>query len=193
MIDHIYTVLKNKIQNPHWREDNTTPYIFVDWYLGQDMQNGEEPLTIPTGIYIQMLPTIWKTLLNGVQRGELQFKTILLSETVYGDEKDILSLDINHVATLRDVFKSLMNERYGYTLPDDQEAVLFESIVRTGTAYHNRINNIVRSEHLFKCVAYDYTALDAVAQIIEDIDLETELLLCPDPRLEIEVPIDPGP
>lgn len=193
MIDHIYTVLKHKIQNPHWREDNTTPYIFVDWYMGQDMQNGEEPLIVTAGIYIQMMPTVWKTLLNGVQRGELQFKTILLSETVYGDEKDILSTDIDHVKTLQEVFKSLMNERYAYTLPDDEEAILFESIVRTATAYHNRISNIIRSEHLFKCIAYDYTALDAVAQIIEDMDLETELTLCPDPRLEIVIPVDPGP
>lgn len=176
MLADIYTILKHKLRFPHWRtsQQNATQYIEVDWYLGQDQNNGDHVLNTPIA-YIEFLPVDYTTLPNGIQHGNLQFNVHLLTETVYGDERDMINETIGHQSLEQGIFRSLHNQRTEVDL-NDTTVVFHESIVRKALTPHTRINKLVKSIQRFQCVAYDFEACATMVKVLATLDLELYLV-----------------
>lgn len=176
MLANIYTILKHKLRFPHWRTDeqNETQYIRVDWYLGQDQEDGEV-LGTPVA-YIEFLPTEFTQLPNGIQHGNLSFNIILFTETVFGDERDMINNTIGHQAFETGIFKALQNERTIIDVDAELQVVFHENIVRRTLVPHTRMGKLVKSVQQFTCVAYDFEANPQMVKILLTLDLDAQLV-----------------
>lgn len=180
MLKSIYLALKAKIVQPWYRpvpidpDDIIEDLIRVDWYLGQDMEQGEDHVLNTPVCYIQFLPMVLTTLPSNVQHSTLRFNVILLTETVYGDERDMLHLEIGHQRLETDIYRALMGRR---TVIDvgGKDVTIHESIVRRELTTHTSINNLVKSVQLFECVAYDYSAYPEYVEILATLELDAYL------------------
>lgn len=180
MLKDIYTILKYKLQFPNWylnqleeeeeappeeeevpegeeeeeeeEEDKPLrPFIYVDWYLGQDLMNGDDHILTTPALYIEFLPCDFTVLPNNVEHTLLQFNIHLITETVYGDERDMLSDTIGHQALETRVYQALHNKRTEI-LVEDTPIVYHESIVRKRLTPHTRIRKLVKSVQTFTFV-----------------------------------------
>lgn len=193
MIDHIYTAIKSRIQYPDGNTEQD-PLLHTDWYMGQDMQNGDDTFIPARAAYIEFAPIRWRTLLSSVQEAVLTFTIHLISETIYGDERDITDTRVNHLHYRQQIYLALQDYRYLYPT-DEPELVLIESITRTATTLPHRINNLIKTTDTFRCLVRDYSANTAALQIITDLELipTPEIMLCPDPRIIMTPDPDPDP
>jgi hypothetical protein len=176
MLANIYTILKHKLRYPHYRtpEQNETQYIRVDWYLGQDQEDGEV-LGTPVA-YIEFLPTEFIQLPNGIQHGPISFNVILFTETVFGDERDMINETIGHQALETGIFKALQNQRTIIDVDAETQVVFHEDIVRKSLAPHTKMGKLVKSVQQFTCTAYDFAANPQMVKILLTLDIDAQLV-----------------
>ena len=188
MLANLYTIFKYKLRYPHWRTvlENATQYIEVDWYLGQDLQMGDQVRNTPIA-YIEFLPMTFITLSNGVQHGIVTFNVHLITETAYGDERDMINETIGHQALETGIYKCLHNQRTIIDVNDNLQVVWHENIVRKSLTPHTRINKLVKSTQTFRCLAYDYSAYPPMISILLTLDLDAILVKT------LEIPEPPTP
>ncbi|HRO08584.1 MAG TPA: hypothetical protein PK047_06925 [Saprospiraceae bacterium] len=177
MLKSIYLALKAKLVQPWWYDPDTPTedLLRVDWYLGQDLEVGDEHVLNTPVCYIQFLPVPLTTLPSEVQHGLIRFNVILLTETVYGDERDMLHPLIGHQALETAVYRALMNRRTVVDVNGRQVAI-HESIVRRQLTPHGSINNLVKSVQTFECVGYDYSAYPEYVDILASLELDAYLV-----------------
>lgn len=175
MLDLVYLGLKKRLTEKVPALDG------IDWHLNQYAQVGDDSITITPGLYIKFLPIDWKTMPDNIQRGVLVFETHLVSDTAYGDERDMTDKDyIDHLGTESRVFQALMNFRLllsyvpGYAAlantPNDQ--VLLESIVRTNSVPHGELDNIAKTNQRFQGVMFDYSAQPQLQTVLTSLECE---------------------
>jgi hypothetical protein len=194
MLADLYTILKYKIQYPAFIPVNpnlgSVKYINVDWYLGQDLNIGDHVLSTPIA-YIEFLPVDFTTLPNGIQHGNIEFNVHLITETAYGDERDMINDTIGHQAFETGIFKALHNERTQGEVIPGMDVVFHETITRIGLVPHTRINKLVKSIQRFRCVAYDFEACPQMVSVLATLDLNAFLVKTlnpPDLNIVIEIP-----
>jgi hypothetical protein len=175
MLDLVYLALKKRLTEKVPALDG------IDWHLNQYAQVGDDSITITPGLYIKFLPIDWKTMPDNIQRGVLVFETHLVSDTAYGDERDMTDKDyIDHLGTESKVFQALMNFRFllsyvpGYesffTTANDR--VLLESIVRVSSVPHGELDNIAKTNQRFQAVMYDYSAQPQWQTVVAALECE---------------------
>ena len=172
MIAHAYTVLKSRILELEGID-------YVDWYTGQDLQNGDQHIKKTPAVFIEFLPTQWIQLGSDVQQSEQQVRIHLVSQTRYGDEYDMLDTDnINHEGLQTALYKHLQG--YGYEYTDDGTTYpLISSMVRTNLTHHHTINNLISTYQQFDMVIHDYSGCPEMEEIIATLELEVMLTLDP--------------
>lgn len=181
MLKNIYLALKAKLVQPWYFPDPTDPddviedLIRVDWYLGQDLQIGDDHMLNTPVCYIQFLPVRLTTLPSNVQHGTIQFNVILITETVYGDDRDMLHPKIGHQPLETKLYRALQNQRTVVKI-DNKDITIHESIVRRQLTTHTSINNLVKSVQYFECVAYDYAAYPQYGEVLATLDLDAYLV-----------------
>lgn len=163
MLKQIYQVLKNQL------ETQVTELQLVDWYLGQFAQLGEDAVRITPSAYIRFMPLEWQHLKGpqNVQRAVMQLEVFLVSDTAYGDERDMTdSTYIDHLGIEAKVYKALQSKRFmlsaapGYEALEDtaNDRVLIETLVRTTTDPHDGMDNLIVTSMVFEANVFDYSA-----------------------------------
>ncbi len=178
MLDLVYLALKKRLTIKVPGLDG------IDWHLNQYAQVGEDIITITPGLYVKFLPVEWKTLPDSIQRGVLQFETHLVSDTAYGDERDMTDkVYIDHLGTESKVFQALMNFRPLLSYVPGFEAlfntaddrVLLESIVRVNSVPHGELDNIAKTSQRFQSVMYDYSAQQQLQTVLATLECEVTI------------------
>lgn len=181
MLKQIYLSIKSKIIQPWYfptpidPDDVIEDLVRVDWYLGQDRQYGQDHVLNTPVCYIEFLTTPLVTLPSNVQHGTIKFNVILLTETVFGDDRDMLHPKIGHQALETNIYKAIQGQRTVLNI-NGKDITIHESIVRRQLTTHTSINNLVKSIQYFECIAYDYSAYPQYQEILASLNLEAYLV-----------------
>lgn len=172
-----YIILRNLLRSLNL-------FKLVDYDLQQYNQTGEDHVPITPGAYIGFRDIRWQVLLQNVQRSDMIFTITTVTETAYGDERDILDTsNINHLDIERQVYQALMGQRfylsdvpgYGSLLNTPNDTVLLDNILRSQTQTHKQINNLIITTMPYAAIAYDYSAMPAMQEILADLTIETDI------------------
>lgn len=149
----------------------------IDWYLGQFLQEGDDAVLITPAVYIRFQPITWKTRPNKIQVStNAQIEIWLVSETAYGDERDMLdTTHINHIAIESKIFQALMNKRFSIqdAVPASTETfTMMESMVRTQSTIHDLLDNLIITTQTFQTTIYDISATPNYNQILIDLNCD---------------------
>ena len=157
----------------------------IDYDLRQYNQIGGDHILTTPALYFSPDSTKWTTQTNNVQRGLLSFTLALVSETAYGDDRDITATDfINHDSLESSVFVKLMNKRFalhevpGYELVEDtaNDVTIMESIVRTEQTKHGSPNsNLIITRQTFESTVFDYSALPEWQEVLATLNLDAKV------------------
>jgi hypothetical protein len=167
----------------------------VEYDLEQYLQEGEDAVRITPAAYLRFVDVQWMTLNRYVQRGVMEFDVTLVSQSAYGDKNDIMDVQyINHLAIQRDIYKALQGRRFYLSdVPNidldenDDNPVLVETIMRTGTTPHNTQDALVITSQRFRATVFDYSAHPDYERVTAGLDLTAEI------NLEIVLPPAPAP
>lgn len=181
MLKQIYQVLKNHLTA------QVTELKLVDWYLGQFAQLGEDAVRTTPACYIRFMPLEWQHLKgpNNVQRAVMQLEVFLVSDTAYGDDRDMTDTTyIDHLGIETKIYKALQGKRFllsaapGYEdLEDtDGDRVLIESLLRTMTDPHDGMDNLIITSMLFQSNIFDYSASPEMDSIEATLSLGITLV-----------------
>ncbi len=153
--------------------------------MRQYEQLQEDVVFITPTVYIRFLPIEWQTVAHNRQTAELNFELHLVTETAYGDSRDLIDLTfINHIAYENQLFQVLHNHRCLLSdLPEfaqlkgtPQDTVILESIVRTRTVPHDQMSNINVSVQSFSSKIYDYAAVPQFQTVLANLNLQVNVV-----------------
>lgn len=177
MLKYNYTALKSHLSS-------IQAIKHIDWFLDQYAQVGEDHIHTTPEVLIEFAPINWTTLPSGVQRGVLTFITHTVSDSAYGDERDMTdTLYINHLDIDQKIFQKLMNKRFMFSdVPGnealagtDNDYVLMESIVRIESIPHTALSNLVSTLQTFQCTIYDYSAVPSMQEVLATLQCNISL------------------
>lgn len=157
----------------------------VEWDLSQYDQLQEDAVMTTPSAYIRFDDIEWGTLNRYVQRGVMNFAVTLVNQTAYGDGQDMTDTAyINHLATETAIYKALQGRRFsiddvpGITLqPDDIDAIIVETIERTGYEPHQALDNLIVTRQTFRANVFDYSAHPDLQDALASLDLEATINL----------------
>lgn len=160
MLRETYMLLKQRLST------EVTALKHVDWNLGQLNMDAEDPVPITPSAYIGFSPISWDTYRSAhIQRGLLEFSVTLVSDTAYGDDRDMTDTQyINHLTIEASIYKALAGWRANLSyLPEFDDlpnAVwILETITRTQSIPHNILSMRVQTTQVFTSMMTDYYAL----------------------------------
>lgn len=177
MLKEVYLLLKQQLSAISSLKN-------IDWFLDQYAQLGEDYVPASPEVFIEFTPITWSTLPGSIQRAELIFNVHLISDTAYGDERDMTDTSyIDHLNIEQNIFKALMNKRMllsdlpgnAALLGTNNDRVMIESIIRMESIPHSGINNIISTIQTFKATIFDYTANPDTFQVIANINVDTSI------------------
>lgn len=130
---------------------------YIEYYLGQYDQIGDNHVLDTPIAYVELLPTNWSTGQSNLQEGLLSFRIHLVTETAYGDERDITST--NHLDLVAKIYKALQGE--GAMFEDEQENsyTLMNKIERRNSTPHSTINNLIVTTEEYCSYVFDWSAM----------------------------------
>jgi len=172
MLQLVYPVLKQHLNA------EISALKFIDWDLGQYNQLGEEVVRASPVVYIGFDPIEWETLPKGIQRSVLSFTLTLVSDSAYGDERDMLDTTyINHLGIWNELYSKMQNKRFLFSdLPGNSALagtanahVVLESVVRINSDPHSNIDKLIVSSHRFEAMMYDYSAVPGFQTVLADL------------------------
>lgn len=178
MLREMYMALKAHL------ETNIPALQYIDWHLNQFIQDGGDHILVAPGLYIRFNPTSWTTKPDKLQMATLEVEFHHISETAYGDERDMLDTSyINHLGTEEMIHKMLMNKRFllsdvpgfGNLKDTTLDKVLMESMVRVQSQHHSEISNIIQTSQTYQCTVFDYSATPAWKKVMAQLDCEMTL------------------
>lgn len=178
MLREIFITLENHLST------TIAALKLVDWDLQQYAQQGEDAVRTTPAAYISFQDITWMTLNRYVQRGVMEFDVTLVSQSAYGDKKDMTDTTyINHIAIERDIYKALQGRRYmlsdvpGVTLEEgDEDPVIVETIERTQRTHHSELDGLVVTTQRFRANVFDFSAHPEYERVTADLDLEVQLV-----------------
>ena len=181
MIRDHYRALKQRILS------EVPGLAFVDWFMAQYEPNekGETWVWKTPAVYVEMLPLTWETLGSRVQRARLAFDVHLVNDSLFeNDSKIVDTAAVDHFDICSDLFKCLHAFRCNLSfLPDyaglsgtNNDAVLLESIVRTGMATRHDLSILLVTVQSFECMVYDYTATPTWATVTAALNQTVEIV-----------------
>jgi len=179
MIREIYMVLQKKLT------DDIDELVLVDLDLNQYNQQGDDFVRATPSAYIKFHPINWETIPEQIQKAQLNFDIVLISSTMYGDDRDITDkLHIDHLTIENKIYTTLMNRRWmlsdhpDYAALKDTELdmVLLETIVRKSTSTHSAIDRIMHTAQNFRANIFDYSAAPVWRKVLAQLELHAELV-----------------
>jgi len=184
MLKQIYQCLKNHLQT------EVTELKLVDWYLGQFAQLGDDAVRATPAAYIRFTPLEWMHLKgpHNVQRAVMELEIHLVSDTAYGDDRDMTDTTyIDHLGIETKIYKAMQNKRFMLSDTPGYEAmagtandlVLIESMVRNLTVPHDGMDNLIITVLVFQSNIFDYSASPAM-DAAEDVVLSCTIDLVDD-------------
>jgi hypothetical protein len=177
MYREIYLTLKQHVSA------NVAALKLVDWDLSQYDQVQEDAVITTPAAYIQFQDIEWGTLNRYVQRGVMNFAVTLVNQTAFGDGQDMTNQSyINHLATETAIYKALQGRRFsiddvpGIVLaPDAVDAIIVETIERTGYQPHQALDNLIVTRQTFRANVFDYSAHPDLQEALAALDLEATI------------------
>lgn len=173
MLREIYLLLKQHLTA------NVERLEHVDYYLNQFTQVQEDAVYIVPGCYIRFLPLTWRSMGDGIQRADQDlFEIHVISETAYGDERDITDIQyIDHLGLERDIYVALHRRSFNLNqLPGvETDCLLLQNLERTRSQPHEELNNLITTVLTFKGTAYDVSAAPSMQQVLAEICVEVDI------------------
>jgi hypothetical protein len=178
MLREIFLTLENHLST------SIAALKLVDWDLQQYGQQGEDAVRTTPAAYIEFQDITWMTLNRYIQRGVMELEVTLVSQSAYGDKKDMTDTTyINHLAIERDIYKALQGRRFvlsdvpGVTLEEtDDDPVIVETIERIQRTHHNELDALVVTTQRFRANVFDYSAHPDYERVTAGLDLEIQLV-----------------
>jgi hypothetical protein len=180
MLRLIYLLLQN-----HINTKCSTWIKHCDLYLRQYEQLQDDVVFVTPSVYIRFLPIEWQTIAHDRQTAELNFEIHLVTETAYGDSRDLTDTQfINHIAYETQLFAILHNYRFALSmLPafahlknTPQDSIVLESISRTRTVPHDQLSNLNVSVQSFRTKIYDYAAVPQFQSVLAALNLQVNIV-----------------
>jgi len=176
MLKDVYQALKKRIS------EEIPAITWIDWYLAQYDQEGEQAMWTTPAAFIEFLPLDWQSLGSGVQASNVMLQVHLVNETHYDDEKRMLDATINHLGQAQDIYKALHNWRcmlsyvdeYAALAGTENDRVLLESMVRVRTYPDHNMSRMLVAVQEFTMRIYDYDAQIQWQEVVAALDLQVE-------------------
>jgi hypothetical protein len=176
MLREIYMLLKQRLST------EVAALKHVDWHLEQTNQDGDDPVPITPAAYIAFEPIPWGTQGRSgqIQKGLLEFQVLLISDTAYGDDRDMTDkVYINHLAIEQAIYQALQTWRGRISMLTEYAALsgtpndvwLLETIVRTQSDPHNILDTRIQTSQTFQCQIFDYAAVPQLVQAMASLNL----------------------
>lgn len=176
MLKDVYQAIKKRLG------EEIPALAWIDWYLAQYAQEGEQALWTTPACFIEFLPLDWQTLGSGVQASNVMLQIHLVNETHYDDDKRVLDATIGHLAQAQQVYTALHNWRCMMSYVDEYAAlegtendrVLLESMVRVRTYPDHDMSRLLVAVQEFTMRIYDYDAQLQWQDVLASLDLQVE-------------------
>lgn len=176
MMKEVYQAFKQRLSS------EITELNWVDWYLNQYAQEGEQSMWTTPAAFVEFMPIDWQMLSNGVQSSNVMFQIHLVNESQYDDDQRMTDVQINHLGMERDVYLSMQNwrcmisylPRYADLADTPADRVLIESTVRVRTYPDHEMNRMLVSVQEFITRIYDYSAQPQWQSVLAELDLKVQ-------------------
>jgi hypothetical protein len=173
---HIYKALKQRLST-------VTTLAQVDWYMGQDENEGEGLVWKTPACYIEFEPIVWTMMGGNVQRGQLVFSLVLVTDGMPDGDRLFESGALDHFAILDSVYRKMQGFRALYSYLSEfsslagtaNDSMLLESCLRLTTTPIHEQSNLFRSVTKYASTVYDYGAVKTWQQVTAALDVTTEL------------------
>ena len=145
----------------------------IEWYNQQDMaadaKERAQLFTTPTA-YISFGEVRMDTLLNGLQKGDVEFTVRLVTESMKG----VRAAVGEHSALSQKIYESLQNFNCTYSyLSGVDETQIFNSIRRLSYKTDHNLTNLIVTEQRFTALAFDYSAKRKYEKVPVNPKIET--------------------
>lgn len=173
---HIYQAIKQRLAT-------VTALAHVDWYMGQDENEGDGMVWRTPACYIEFEPIAWTMMGGNVQRGSLDFSLVLVTDGMPDGDTMFESPALDHFAVLDSVYRKMQGFRALYSYLSEfsglagtsNDAMLLESCLRLTTTPIHEQSNLLRSVTKYATTVYDYSAVRSWQQVTAALAVETEL------------------
>jgi hypothetical protein len=173
MTKEIYILLRNRLKEIAELDE-------VDWYTGQDEQDGQQEMIVQNGCYIEFMPADFTQLSNMVQQAVIEFDVRLVQDAVYNGEERILDPGLQHLDLTAAIYTKLQG--FGAMLShipalahlqgSAQDIVVINDIQRIGIIPDHSINNLLITVQRFRCLVRDVAAVPALQPILATLQLD---------------------
>lgn len=159
----------------------------VAWYLDQDSADHKGGIRITPALYIRFLPTLeTRDLAGGVQEGVVRFEMILLTDSLYDNDKRILppqgQTDHYHLADSIHAklsgLQGMISDLVEFAALKDtvNDMPVFNSLSREQIESDHRNRSLLRTVFVYKTHAKDYTATKQYEKVMRELDIEKLVL-----------------
>jgi hypothetical protein len=155
---------------------------WIDWYLNQYAQEGEQSLWTTPALFIEFPPLDWRKLGNGVQVSDATMLVHLVNETHYDDDKRIIADVPGHLEEEAEVYAALEGFRCKLSYLDEyaslagqpEDRVLMETTVRLRTYPDHDMSRLLVSVQEFTTRIYDYGATPEWQQVTAALQADVQ-------------------
>jgi hypothetical protein len=163
----------------------------VQYYLGQDQQQGEIPLLTSPAAYLQYQPIDFQTLPRENQLGNARFTVRVVSDCIYDNDQRVESMLNTHWTLVGQVYKALMGyparksalPAFASLAGTQADHQVFSEIVRLRLQPDHRPSNLIVTLIEFETTLYDCSAFDlALLEATPSLCLFTDPAPSPSPQ-----------
>lgn len=148
MIEVVYNALKAHLAQ------SVQDLKVVEYYLGQGQDGTGPTLRATPAAFIEFAPIDWVQYgASHIQKARLEFTVILITASVYDDDKRLVDPANNHLDLVKQIYQVLQGQ-YFVSGPK----TIAETITRTRTTVQHSFEGFVVTNQTFQTNVFDYTA-----------------------------------